>query len=242
MLTRSPQGVLAAAVANPDSFATTLLIVFLDEYGTEGFGWEAQTIRQQLAHDLGCQVPEENLDKLMAAIAVLTTDSFFQSLPSFIALSAAIAGDAPSQGNLVLVDAQEAAWSMTEVLLWMYPLQEKEPFCDEIRRYLGEILKAEGFLTAPDVLAIAVDDQFTMGDPGPDLSDPGLGLALMDARREKNADVTDMIRSNLQELKEQLEVLPLKNGNAKQAVAKVFKLSNDPSALTRDPGGSGAAD
>ena len=46
---------------------------------------------------------------------------------------------------------------ITESLL-LEPHDNPEPFCDEIRYYIGHMLKEEGFTSPPDVLRIAMFD------------------------------------------------------------------------------------
>lgn len=204
---------LAKALCDPDSFATTQLVILLDHFGTEFLNWEPSTILQQVEEDFSIEWPLENFDKLMAAVVILTTDRFFKSLPAFIQLANALAGSSEPLAGMDLADSHECAWAITEVLLWESPLEDPEPFADEIRRYLGAILREEGYTHAPDVLAIAVDDALLPQDTetagGPD---PSFTLAVNEAQRQKGDDLVEMIKENLRDLRDQLRRLPLAHG------------------------------
>jgi hypothetical protein len=75
---------LAEALRDPESFATTLAAIFLDEYGTTGLSWAPETIAMELRDDFGVEPPPANFGRLMAGITLLTTDRFYKELPTFV--------------------------------------------------------------------------------------------------------------------------------------------------------------
>src|SRR4051812_19317451 len=93
MATATSPDALRQLLRDPDTFATTLLVLFVDRYGMEAMEWHPRAIAAQLADDFGVAVPAFTLDKLMAAITVLTTDYFYKNLSRFIDLCNVLSGD-----------------------------------------------------------------------------------------------------------------------------------------------------
>ena len=75
---------LATLLADPDSFALTLITIFVDTYGMEALAWAPETVRLEIIDDFQVDLPQENFDKLMAAMHLSQTDEFYVSLPTFI--------------------------------------------------------------------------------------------------------------------------------------------------------------
>ena len=69
-----------------ESYATTLVLCFIDVYGTEGLEWDPMTVRKEIEEDFNLKMPPKAFNKLMAGINVATTDQFYTSLPDFIDL------------------------------------------------------------------------------------------------------------------------------------------------------------
>lgn len=209
---------LQQLLTRPDVYATTLLVLMLDRYGTEMLEWHPQTLRLEIQDDFDVQLPAQNLHKLLAAITILTTDRFEQSLPSFIWLCNVLADDTldPTVFDIATVD--EMAWGITEALL-INPPETDNHFCDEIRWYIGHMLDEEGVVDPPDVLRIAVRERTT--DPLNDFTDdPEMYSALYQSQQAKSGDIKQMIREHLTEMIKQIESLPLENGNAKDLLRR----------------------
>ena len=206
--------------ADPESYATTLLALFIDRYGTEGLTWHPTTIRTQLANDFGVEMLQINLDKLMAGIAILTTDYFFKDLPRFCHLCCVLSGSEFDPTSVELPDALEAAWGITEALL-LSPPEEEEPFCDDIRHFLGKMLIEEGYIVPPDVLRIALDANLADQVSYDYADDPELQAELFKTQQSKTADVNAVIRDGLQELLGQIQSLPLEHGDTSKLFARL---------------------
>ena len=162
----------------------------------------------------------------MAAIAVLSTDSFFRSLPDFINLCNVINGDSFDPTVFDPADAGECAWAMTEALLISPPDdEEEEPFSQDIVDYLGEVIKSEGILTPPDILKVSLrkDARELIEKVKYDFSDdPEMFNAIFDTEKSKTDDINNLVKSRLVELVGQLEAIPLNNGDSSQAVKKLL--------------------
>lgn len=211
---------------NADSFATTLLTLFIDTYGTEAFEWDPKTIESEIESDYGIKLPRNILDRLMAAIAVVSTDSFFQSLPDFINLCNVLSGDSFDPTVFDPADAGECAWGMTEALMLSPPEDdEQEPFAQEIVDYISEMLKSEGILTPPDILKVGLrkDYKEVIEKVKYDFSDdPEMFQAIFETEQSKTQDINDMIKARLAAMVQQLEKLPLANGDASGAARKLL--------------------
>ena len=93
LVPRPDRAALAAPWKDPGSFATTLLIAFVDLMGAPGapdedeepLGWAPETIRLELADHLGFQPEPILFDRLMAAIQVATGDAFYDECAAFVA-------------------------------------------------------------------------------------------------------------------------------------------------------------
>lgn len=210
---------------NQNSFATTLLTLFLDTYGTEAFDWDPLTIQSEIERDFAVKLSRPVFDRLMAGIAIVSTDSFFKSLPDFINLCNILSGDGYDPTVFDPADCGECAWAMTEALMLSPPDdKDNDPFCDQIVAYLSETLKAEGILTPPDILRISLkDDAKTLVEKVRyDFSDdPEMFNAIFDTEKSKTDDINSMIKERLFALVQQMEALPLENGDSTEIVKKL---------------------
>lgn len=214
------------AWTDPASLGTTLLVLLLDAYGPEALGWDPMTVHHEVQDDFGVTLPGPNLDRLMAAVAVVTTDRFRTSLPDFINLCNVLSGDSFDPSEFDPADAAECAWGVTEALLLDPPDDDdEEPFADDIVRYIGEACAAEGLLQPPDVLRIGLRDdarelvnrvQYEYGD------DPVTFNAIWDMERSRVADINRVVKERLTLLVRQLEALPLENGDTADVVQRMM--------------------
>lgn len=211
------------ALIDENSLATVLLVLLVDTYGTEAVDeWAAPTIQAELEDDFNVQLPPDNLDKLMAAIAVLKSNAFYKSLPDFIRLCNALAGAGYNPGVFDPADAEEIAWGVTEALL-LSPPEEDDPFAAEIKEYISATLRSEGFTSAPDVLSSiyklssqVVGSYEEMALEDPELFETAYGIAA-----DKTSDVDAIINDRLRMLIAQLSRLPLRSGSAKAVVDRL---------------------
>lgn len=222
---------VAAALKDPDSFATTLLVIALDAFGPECLNdaedpdrgpWHPTTFRTMLEEKFGVQLPQQNLDKLMAAVTVVTTDLFFTRVDRFIVLANILAGDEFDPGVWEKADSVECAWAITEALLLDPPDEDNpEPFSDEIRLYVGMVLRDEGYVTPPDVLKIALDGDFSDKVRYGFSDDPEMFEGIYAVQQEKAAEVESILRDCLLELSQQLKSLPVQEGSTDEVLNRI---------------------
>jgi hypothetical protein len=210
-----------------NTFATTLLVIFVDIYGMEATSWSPHTIRMEIEDDLGVRMPQANFDRLMAAIFVLTTDQFFTNLPAFIQICNVLSGSPMTMEEFDPADSTECAWGLTEAMLISPPdEQNPNPFSDEITGYIGAVLDEEGILVPPDILGIAIRDDDAVHRVNHSYSDdPEMYSAIWGSEKQKTDDINDVVKERLHAMISQLQSIKLEHGNTdKMATMMLTKL------------------
>lgn len=220
---RSPKA-LHDLLTGEDVYGTTLLAIAVDTWGTECLEWHPGTLRMEFADQFGVDMNAANQSKLVAAIMVLTTDLFYRDVAAFVHLANCLCGDALDTTTFDPATVAECAWAITEALLLDPPEEGEEKFSEDVRAYLAHALKAEGFVTPPDVLKIALDADFSAQVTYEHSDDPELFSAIHKRQQDKTSEVEDLIRDNLIELVGQLKMLPLRHGNTKDLEERAAKL------------------
>jgi hypothetical protein len=205
---------------SPDTFATSLLSLAIDEFGTQCFDWEPETIWMGIKEKYGVDVPQGAKDRLMAGINLMTTNLFYTSVEAFTQITNVLNG---ARANFYLydpVEPYEAGWALTEVLLLEPPTKEeredndnfKGRFSPEVLRYMGVMLEEDGIDNPPDLLKIA--------DMGPQTvttaeetfaDDPAIFGGFQKISNQKSQDIVDYIKGQLDRLIAQLKTLPLRH-------------------------------
>lgn len=211
----NPRKFIQQMLTSEDTYATVLLVFFVDRYGMEALDWHPGAIKLQLQQDFGVQLSKSTLDRLMAAIAVVTTNAFFRDTPQFIELCNVLAGDDFDPTVFEPADSAEMAWAVAEAML-LFPPEDPMPFSDEIRGYVGKVLKDEGYVRPPKILRFATDADFVEQIKYDFTSDPEMFQAIYKNQSEKADEIDVLVMDNLQELLTQLTSLPLHNGDTSQ--------------------------
>jgi hypothetical protein len=207
-----------------ETFASVLLTMFLDRFGTEALTWDPTTVTLEIEEEFDVDLPQLSFDKLMVAIQIMTTDRFYRSLPDFVAFCNVLGGDTYDPNTWDPADAEEVAWGITEALL-LYPPEESqsEPFTDEIRAYIGAVLDSEGLINPPDILRIALRQSRVAPSIQDFSDDPAMFNAVYDLEEGKQQDINQTIRLKTKLLAAQLNALSLQNGTAKAVVKMLEK-------------------
>ena len=106
---------VAALLTNEEMLATPLLVLCMDEFGTEFLEWEPETFDIEIQTRFGVQMPDSNRDKLWAMVTALTTNLFYVSLETFIPTCNMLNGSEADFDNYDPVTSEEAAWGIVEV-------------------------------------------------------------------------------------------------------------------------------
>lgn len=207
-----------------DTYATVLLVILIDYYGTDFIQWHPETIKSEIEADFGVQLPRLAFDKIMAGCVVLTNDSFFRNAQSFIHVCNVFSGSPFNPEVFDPADPYECAWGMSEALLLVPPEEENaEPFSDEVRSYIGQVLNEWGYVTAPDILSIALDNNWTDQVTYDFADDPEMFSAIYKNQDEKSEEINATIKENLLELFSQLRSVPMQNGSTESIGNKIFE-------------------
>lgn len=215
-----------ALLLDPNTFATTMIVALTDFYGTEFLNWAPETIRIETEEDYAFEWHQTNYDRLMAGIALVTSNSFYKSLPDFIELSNILSGAPAHPGVFEPADPAECAWGVTEALL-LAPPDEDEPFNEEIRAYIGKVCEMEGIITLPDILRIGIRDPNLKVRIHNDFGDdPDMYGAIWKVESEKTEDINDLVKMRLTLLVQQLAGLQLVNGDTTDIAKRMLRNLN----------------
>jgi hypothetical protein len=211
--------------SDPGSFATTLVTLFHDTYGTEAYAWHARTILLEVRDDFRVEIPRPNFDRLMAGISLVTTDDFYAKAADFNMLCQVLSGDVFDPALFDLADAADCAWGITEALLLSPPEEDDEsPFSSEIVAFIGKVLDREGIIHPPDILRIGSRSGDVAARVQADFSDdPAMFSAIYKREDEKTREINDIVRGNLARLTHQLGRLVLVDGDAAGLAARLSK-------------------
>ncbi len=226
MSSKSP---LAAVWNDSNTFATTLLGVALDEFGPAVYEWTPLTIRAEIEDSFTVAPAQANFDRLMAAIAVVTTDSFFKNLPRFIQLCNVLSFDTFAPDEFDPASCAEMAWAITEALL-LYPPDEDEPFSADICEYVGFMLRREGIENPPQILRFGAGHVPAKNLRAEYADRPDLLEQILKDRRDLGREIDKQVRENLSELMSQLSSLPLKNAQPGWAKKLQFGPNSEPAS------------
>lgn len=212
-LTTMRETAFKAALENKDSFATTLMAVLLDMYGTQIFDWEPSALAMQINDDFHMQLPEVNSDKIWAMIVAMTTNQFFTNPEIYLNTCKAFAHAEADFAMFRPVTPEEMAWGVTEVLLNNPPDKDlgNDSFSDEVSGITGMLLYQQGVLKAPKMLSFAT---YPTTNPVEDIQtmfadDEPMFAAAMQNQKEQADGVDAHVKELMQVLKEQLHSLPL---------------------------------
>lgn len=199
----------------PGLFGLNALALFIDTFGTEALTWAPETIEMELRDEFGGDAEDANYERLMAAISVVTTDSFFNSVPDFCRVCVTLAGHRVGAESMILPDSGDVAWGITEAMLINRP-DDKEPFSPEVVEFIRQVLDEEGILSPPDVLRIAGMSRKLMDQVSYDFSDdPTMFQAIQENEESRSQAVDLLVRGRMKSLITQLQNLPLVNARNK---------------------------
>lgn len=219
-----------------ETYAFVLLCLVLDAYPPAGtddpedqgvLGWSPQNIRMQLEKDFALKLPQITLDKIMAAIEVLTSNRFYKDVRTFLDVCNIFAGDEFDPTTFNPADPGEVLWGVTEACVIYPPNQDPEDteFSEEVRGYIGETLQTEGITDPPDVLRLGLRSDVANRIRSEYADDPEMYAAIWQEQQGKQSELADMLRRNLAEMAMQLQLLHLEHGKTEAVLAQLAKLS-----------------
>lgn len=197
---------------------TPLTLLWVDRHGPDALTWDPDTIARTVRNECRDPVPDLVVDRLLAGTTLALTDRFYSNLSDFIDLTNVMAGSLIDPDLFDPAEIDEAAWAVTEALLFEPPEDPDHPFADEIVRYLEQRLRYEGFVTVP--IALRLPGLRTDHLQGVAADDPEILRQADDRRRE----VDRVVRDHLRILFRQLQNLPLRHGSTEGLLEKIRQL------------------
>jgi len=219
-----PTDKIKKIIANPETLATILLTLAVDRLGIECLSWDPETIRMEVEQSFGIPFPQENFNKLMAAIELVTSDIFYISLPDFIRLCNTLYNGTFDPRVFDPADATEVAWGITEALILWPPANPAKPFAEKILQYIQQAVQAEGIMVPPDILRLELVDAKQLWDQIQTSfsDDPAMFTAIYDIARDKTETINKLVKDKLRLLLAQLDSLELLHGNPRDAIKKML--------------------
>ncbi len=215
-----------ALLQDDETFATPLVLIALDCFGTEALEWTPETIKHELEDTFSIQVPDVNLDKIMAAVMILTTNYFYQDIRSFIHICNVLAGNDFDPTEFDPADPFEMMLAINEAFLLWPPSADSGPdeqFSEEIQEYIRQVLNAEGVLKPIDVFRVAMREDRSSQVAEDYADDPEMFAAVYQTQQDKVGELGTAYLEAMQELTDQLEDLVLQNGSTAELVARLKK-------------------
>ncbi len=222
----APKAVQRALLLSEESFATPLLLMVMDQYGPEALQWSPETIRMELEQDFHLKLPKATLDKIMAAISIVTTNTFYKDVTRFIELCNILSGDDFQPDEFEPADAEEMLIAITEALLLWPPDDDPEDteFSPEIREYIKQVLGQQGILKPFDVLRLAFSGDESAKVDVEFADDPEMYSAIYETQQNKTDELKITYLENMSALTQQLQLLPLQQGTTENAVIQLNSL------------------
>lgn len=147
-----------AIMARPTTFGTVAAGLCMQITGEEdSIHWDPAVLDQELSHLLGDgNVHPDVLQRLNAAAAAMSSDSFFRDPSVFHAVCATLLDpdQDPSAGRTP-PSPEEMAWTCTEIAALLGRDYRQELFSPDVARYCGVCLVHAGLHFPPQALAFA---------------------------------------------------------------------------------------
>jgi len=198
----------AKIYTDPESYATTLLVQTVAEFGLDEVYCLPKTIKMDIEEHYGITLPENNFNKLMAAITILTTDKFTKHLPSFIHICNILCDDFVSFEIFNPANSLECAWGIYEANI-IYPVSDEadERFSGEIIEYIKQVLKDENYITVPNIFKSLIKDDYVSEV---NYSEENLSY-IYSINEERHKEIDFILVKNAKELEQQLRKITSKN-------------------------------
>ena len=227
---------MATYAADEDMTATALLAIAMDLYGTECFEWLPSTLIGELEQDLRVDLPQVNVNRLNAAIALLTTDSFYRDPLAFMHTCRMLWGDQgyPSADDQTPPDPVATAWGVFEAS--MLDPDHAQKYTEDVKTTVGMILQQNGIQKPPKTLHdVTIMPSYGDIEPAGELgSDPTIVQMMFTRTARDTAELDETVAKRFDELVEQLHYLPLNTRDKEswnaiiQKIGKVKKDSQRP--------------
>lgn len=129
------------ALESPQTLATVVHAIVLDQYGEPAYDWDPVTVAMELKADFQADICTPAMDRWCAMQIVMGSDAFFKRLDAFLNVCNTLASGSPAFEVFDPVTSEEAAWAVAEVAM----NRDMLPFSYSIQQYMRQQLEADGF-------------------------------------------------------------------------------------------------
>lgn len=155
MLSQLKKDQIRGFLLNPQTFATTLLTVIIDNYGAGALNADLGLVLDDLCSDYNIdRLPDVNSDKIGAIFTALTTDLFYTDWMTFNQTCEAFNDDPVHPDVIDPATPEQMAWGVIEMALHEDP-KDKPDFSENVAAYVGTLLGSYGLTRAPADLKFA---------------------------------------------------------------------------------------
>lgn len=140
---------------NPEADATVVNAMLLSKYGEQALDWDPLTIRMEIQADFHVAPADEVMNKICAMQLVMSSPDFFERIDTFINVCNTLAEGDPFFEVFTPLESEEIAFALATVAM----NRDMLPFNHTIRRYVKEVLKADGFSEEdfPEIFSVVFD-------------------------------------------------------------------------------------
>ena len=198
-----------------DTFATTLLCLLLDKYGTEVLEWDPATVEIQIKEDFGVEASSPSLNRIQAGSAILTSNLFHNSLESYCTICNTLTNGVAAPPQFIPSGFRDMAWGMTEAGLLEGTDYLPQGYSHNISRYMGVVLDGLGIYDPPTLFKTAEYPGNVQEDNLTALAGDEIAFkAYWDRQEESKKALDRFISARLFHLFSELKTLPVKGINS----------------------------
>jgi hypothetical protein len=207
---------VAEKFRDPSLFCSSVLILLIDNFGTEVLDWEPETIYMELEEVFKVKMNNLLADKINASCSLLSSDLYHKSLEAFTTINSAFSFKSVSAKEFNFSTLEDVMWGVSEARMLEGPeLYDAAGFSHDISRYTAELLSVEGISKPPDILKFSEFNPTELDQRDITLAGDGMAAeAYWRRQEEERAKLEEMATKNMQELIKEVQELPLKNGEA----------------------------
>lgn len=129
------------ALESPQTLATVIHAILLDQYGEAVYDWDPATVALEVRDDFQAEICTPAMDRWCALQVVMGSDAFFKRLDVFLNVCNTLASGSPAFETFDPVTSEEAAWAVAEVAM----NRDMLPFSYAIQQYMRQQLASDGF-------------------------------------------------------------------------------------------------
>lgn len=209
------QAPFSQMLVDPETPASILVVGLMDEFGTDFFNWEPDTLLLETQSVWKVQPPSINRDKIWALVTEITTNLFYQNLDAFNHVCNALSGSNADFQNWDPVNVRQMCWGIAEVSL-ADPPEKGDEFSEEIKIYMRERLEFEGFSKVPKLLKDFVKLPDRSQSINETLTSDAIGFkSYWDAQQRKLLEIDEWCQDRMNRIIVLLGTLPLQNADQK---------------------------